>query len=227
MHPDKSLSYGIVPDRIDPESNHNVVMIHAEEVITEATTPSQQLNTAQDFSGRWKDSIFGCFNNLSPTLFMACCCEPCLLGQIAEHLSRNGEGHISATLTYRFFNIPQLGQLNQLGPFYSIVSFYFIICFVSAFYSFNLSGNYTSNVEVVLPQIFLFVVAFYLRRVIRNRSNIRGQFIEDCCSTWLACFRPLAVAQMARHIYRYEHTCDNVYASVDAMPDSRVFIENV
>lgn len=221
MTPDK-FQYGMMTDNVDPEINAPI-MIVAEEILPD-NVPTR-INPTPDFTGRWKDSIFGCFNNLSPSLFMACFCEPCLLGQIAEYLSRNGEEHLSTTLTYRFFNIPQLGQLNQLGPFYSIVSIYCLITIFSVLSGFTFTGGYTVNMEYVLPQLFLFAVAFYLRRLLRNRSNIRGQCIEDCCLTWLSCFRPLAIAQMARHIYHYEHKCDSVYASIDAMPDNRVFVD--
>eukprot|EP01041_Mallomonas_annulata_P001355 gene1355-2620_t len=186
----------------------NEISNHAEKV---------EIGTINSTVGRWRDGIFNFFNNISPSLLMACFCEPCLLGQIAERLTQLGEERILSTLTIKWFNIPQFGALNTLGPFYSILIIYIVLIFISAFY-----GIY---VVMVVPQTYLFVVAFYLRRIIRERDNIQGQVMKDCLFTWFSCLRPFTSAHMARHIIGYKFRCDAIHLSSNGMPDNRIFLQ--
>jgi hypothetical protein len=51
-----------------------------------------------------------------------------------------------------------------------------------------------------LAQVFVFVVAFQLRRLVRGRLHIPGTWFEDCLCSWFCL--PCVVTQMVGQLWR-------------------------
>ncbi|EOD29115.1 hypothetical protein EMIHUDRAFT_234042 [Emiliania huxleyi CCMP1516] len=140
-------------------------------------------------AGAWSSDICDCCSQCIPTCFMACCCEPCALGQLAERLKRNGS--------------PLCGN-PSCGYWRIMLALFFCSLVVS-----------WQPLVPVWTWYLYFVVSvatgILVRKSLRVYYSIPG---PDCCPSeccrpcddffTMWCCGPCAVAQMLRHVFPYE-----------------------
>jgi Cys-rich protein (TIGR01571 family) len=160
---------------------------------------AEQLGNDVGNPGHWKDGCHEIYHNCFPTCVLSFVFPIFLLGKLADYLHQVGDERAIA-FTYRYLSIPELGWINNLSPFYTLVSLYFIILFLGTL----LIGPST----FLIIQILLFVVTFYIRKIIRDRENIPGDVWVDCAYSYFSCCRPCAIAQMTRHVFHIERFID-------------------
>lgn len=126
----------------------------------------------------FRDGIFDCFENLSPSCIWATFLSCCLIGQITEKLNVFSCKVVTSVLVL----LAVLGNIPSLAFTQSIFYFSFIS--------------------------LLFYLRMKVRSRFHDSNSSCGDFsrnpgdVDDCClSFWCSC---CALAQLARHIYNYK-----------------------
>lgn len=136
--------------------------------------------------GKWRDGLFGCFNNVLPTWLTSWVLPWVGLGQIARKMSYIG------SKTYR--TIVTIAVLLLVGGFVcDLLPLPDLAAIILAVASWAVA-------------LITFGATWYLRRATRRRYEIPGNACEDlCASMWCGC---CVNAQMQRHLWAHSGVCD-------------------
>jgi len=127
---------------------------------------------------KWKDGICDCFNNIYPT---------CLFSFITPNLY----------VSFLYYHVTD--QKNC-----SVFLMYFF--FISLAYLTHPYFKITSYVFYYLSIIWIMIISYRTRNLIRTQKKIPGSKFEDLClSIWLT---PCSLSQSARTFYDYDKICD-------------------
>jgi Cys-rich protein (TIGR01571 family) len=127
---------------------------------------------------KWKDGICDCFNNIYPTCVFSFITPNLYVSVLYYHVT--DQQNCSCFLMY-FFLI-SLAYLTH--PYF----------------------NVTSYVLYYLSFIWIIIISYRTRNLIRTQKQIPGSKFEDLClSIWLP---PCSLAQSARTFYDYDKICD-------------------
>ncbi|OQR86103.1 hypothetical protein ACHHYP_10971 [Achlya hypogyna] len=125
-------------------------------------------------TGRWKISIFGCFDTCVPNTIMVTFCPCVTIAQVTTRIGAYG--------TY----------LHVLLAAFFVYIWYLISCFVKASWLRSISG---------ILGFLMFLFLWHLRYKVRVMFRIPSTLFEDAlCSLFCSC---CSLAQIATHVEAY------------------------
>jgi len=148
-----------------------------EQVVAEQPSTRRFASYSNHDEGKWKDGLFDCCSQCSPSCCMATWCPCVILGQMYQKTRQGKCRNIAG------------GFILGMLVYAVLVEF--------------LPDAATSICSIFT--MWLFILTCALRSVIRKQKDIDGSDMDDCCvSFWCTC---CAIAQMARQTYNYTKRC--------------------
>lgn len=142
-------------------------------------------------SGHWSAGVFACFDTFFSALFwMACCCTPCLYGQLLQRLNLTWCGQT-----------PRTGRANSTCMvLFALTTVVYCVLLLTS------DGGWFYEVILWVFVIYCFFVGFLLRSVLRQRFGIAPSTLPECDGMLEDCLLALCCSccssiQMARHTH--------------------------
>lgn len=162
----------------------------------------------------WKDDIFACtrYGIFHPSLILACCCRPVLLGQVMTRLKLDWKGNPGGEWkdTFRI--------MCYVFGAYCILNLLFTPTYVDGAGGVVEEQNPFMQFIAFLFFIFLVYVISKVRKAVRERDQIAEEQCVGCedvaCACCCAC---CTISQMARQTTDYDVT-EGHYFTTDGLP---------
>ncbi|KAJ0411829.1 hypothetical protein ATCC90586_002982 [Pythium insidiosum] len=177
--------------------------------------------------GGWDTGFFGCFSSMVPNCCMVYCLPCVSLAQISQRIGMAKYSTVLlglgllwlVELVFQIMFIPQYRWAYSWDDHYyddynSRVGYITVSSSDSVGYTALLAASVSTQL-MSLTGLVIILVTWSLRGRIRERFQIPGSCVTDCCASFFCTC--CAIAQMATHVKSYKPgSCD--FGPVDTLP---------